>query len=125
MRISEHSTDSVTILELLTPLTGDFSQQLFVPQIENMLEDGRRHFVFDMTELAWINSTGIGLLVGARRKIEDAGGRAVLAGVNDRVKDILKVVGLLAMWDVYPDPQRAVASFDGPAHGAHAEGSAG
>lgn len=121
MRISEHSTEHVTILDLLTPLTGDFSQQLFVPQIEAMIEEGKSRFVFNMTEIPWINSTGIGLLVGARRKVEDAGGRVVLAGVSERVKDILKVVGLAAIWDLYDDVDTAVASFDA---GLEAEGSA-
>ena len=113
MRISERSTDSLTILDLKSPLTGDFSQQLFVPQIEAMLAEGKRHFVFNMTELPWINSTGIGLLVGARRKIDEAGGRVVLAAVNTRVKEILKVVGLLAMWEVYEDLDAAMVSFGG------------
>lgn len=121
MRISEHSTHDVTILDLLTPLTGDFSQQLFVPQIEAMIDEGKTRFVLNMAELAWINSTGVGLLVGARRKIDDAGGRVVLAGVTDRVRDILKVVGLLAIWELYDDVDTACASF---ADGAQAEGTA-
>lgn len=122
MRISEHSTNHVTILDLQTPLTGDFSQQLFVPQIEAMIEEGKTRFVFNLTDLPWINSTGIGLLVGARRKIDEAGGRVVLAGVNDRMRDILKVVGLLAMWELYDDVTAALDSF--PLEGGmEAEGS--
>ena len=123
MRISEHSTNDVTILDLLMPKSGDFSHQLFVPQVESMIEEGKTRFVFNLADLAWINSTAIGLLVGARRKVEEAGGRVVLASVNDRIKGILQVVGLLAIWEVYEDVPAAISSFHA-GNGVEAEGSA-
>lgn len=123
MRISEHSTQDVTILDLLSPKSGDYSHQLFVPQVESMIEEGKTRYVFDLSELPWIDSTSIGLLVGARRKIEEAGGRVVLASVNDRIKGILEVVGLLAIWEVYANVDQAVASF-ASRNGVEAEGTA-
>ena len=108
MRISEHSTGDVTVLDLLTPLTGDHSKELFLPQIESMLAEGHRRFVLNLAELAWINSSGVGHLIGARRRIEDAGGEIVLSGVNDRVKGILEVTGLATLWPIHADVGQAL-----------------
>jgi anti-sigma B factor antagonist len=113
MRISEHSDGQVTVLDLLSPLSGDFSRELFVPQIETLLEEGRRQFILNLSELPWINSTGVGLLLAARRKIGEVGGRAVLAAPNDRVKGILEVVGMKAIWEIHPTLASARASFQG------------
>jgi anti-sigma B factor antagonist len=112
MRISEHSTDDVTILDLLTPLTGDHSRRLFVPQIEALLAEGRKLLVLNMEQMNWLNSTGVGSLVSAHRKVEEMGGRIVIASPNERVRDIMKVVGLAAVWSVYPTVEEAVASFE-------------
>lgn len=108
MRISEQSTDDVTILELLSPVSGDGSHQLFLPQIESLLEEGHRKFVLDMTELGWINSSGLGLFIGARRRIEEAGGQLVICGVNQRIRDIFEVTALATMYTIVPDVKAAL-----------------
>jgi anti-sigma B factor antagonist len=108
MRISEHSTEDVTILDLLTPITGDSSGQLFMPQIEALLEEGKRKFVLNLAEMNWINSSGLGLFIGARRRIEEAGGRLVLCGVNQRIQGILDVTALSTMYTIVPDVHAAL-----------------
>lgn len=115
MRISEHSDGQVTVLDLLSPTSGDFSRELFVPQIETLLGEGRRDFILNLAELPWLNSTGVGLLLAARRKIGEAGGHAVLAAPNERVKGILEVVGMTTIWEIHPTLERARASFGGKA----------
>lgn len=111
MRISEHSDEEATILELLTPVSGDGSHQLFLPQIEALIEEGHRNFVFDLTELGWINSSGLGLFIGARRRIDEAGGQMVLCGVNQRIQDIFDVTALSTMYSILPDVEAARESL--------------
>lgn len=111
MRISEHSTEDITILDLLTPITGDGSTQLFIPQIEALLEEGKRKFVLNFEEIGWINSSGLGLVIGARRRIDEAGGRLILCGVNARIRGILDVTALSTMYTIVPDVAAAIAEL--------------
>jgi len=111
MRISEHSTEDITILELLTPVSGDGSHQLFIPQIEALIEEGRRKFVLNLAELTWINSSGLGVFIGARRRIDEAGGQMVICGVNTRIQGILDVTALSTMWTIVPDIDAAIAAL--------------
>ena len=111
MRISERSTEDITILDLLTPVSGDGSHQLFIPQIEALLEEGRRKFILNLTELTWINSSGLGVFIGARRRIDEAGGQMVFCGVNARIQGILDVTALSTMWTIVPDIDAALAAL--------------
>jgi anti-sigma B factor antagonist len=111
MRISEHSTDDVTILDLLTPVSGDGSHQLFMPQIEALIAEGHRKFILNLAELSWINSSGLGLFIGARRLVDEAGGVMVLCNVNQRIQGILDVTALSTVWDIYPDIESALAEL--------------
>jgi anti-anti-sigma factor len=111
MRISEHSTDDITILDLLTPVSGDGSHQLFIPQIEALLEEGHRKFVLNLEELTWINSSGLGLFIGARRHIDEAGGKMVICHMNQRISDIFEITALSTVWEIYPDVEAAVAAL--------------
>ena len=108
MRISERSTEDITILDLLTPVSGDGSHQLFVPQIVALLEEGRRKFVLNLAEMTWINSSGLGVFIGARRRVDEAGGQMILCGVNKRIQGILDVTALSTMWTIVPDIDAAI-----------------
>ena len=108
MRISERSTEDITILDLLTPVSGDGSHQLFIPQIDALLKEGRRKFVLNLAGMTWINSSGLGVFIGARRRVDEAGGQMVLCGVNARIQGILDVTALSTMWTIVPDVDAAL-----------------
>jgi anti-sigma B factor antagonist len=108
MRISEHSTADVTILDLLTPVSGDGSHQLFIPQIQALLDEGHRKFILNLQQLSWINSSGLGLFIGARRLVDEAGGSMVICNMNQRITDIFEITALSTVWDIYPDLDSAV-----------------
>ena len=58
--------------------------------------------VLDLHELEFIDSTGLGLLVGAQKQARD-GGRALVIGAPRRpVYRALEVAGLVALFDIRP-----------------------
>ena len=115
MSIPQRSVGDVTVLDLTPQLTTDITKDLFRLKIDSLLANDLRRIVLNLSALNWINSYGIGLLVAAYRAVSDQGGRIVLAGANDRVKDLLRVVGLDKRWDIYEEESAAVESFAGQA----------
>ena len=61
----------------------------------------------------WLNSSGVGSLVAIHRRVGEQGGRIVLAEPNTRVKEIMRVLGMTAIWQSYPTVEQAVDSFHG------------
>jgi anti-sigma B factor antagonist len=55
--------------------------------------DGGR-VILDLGELDFIDSTGLGALVGALRRFRDVGGDVVLAGIRPRAAKLLELTGL-------------------------------
>jgi len=103
----------VNVLELAPSRTGDYSQDLFRPQVDSLLEEGGRRFLFDLSRMAWINSTQLGLLIYAHRAIDEKQGRTALSGANARIKDLLKVVGVIDSWHVYESEEAALDFLQG------------
>lgn len=52
-------------------------------------EAGVRHLVLDLSELTSLDSTSLGVIVGAFIRIRDAGGSLHLAGLTDRPREII------------------------------------
>ena len=55
------------------------------------LEEGRRHFVIDVSRVDLIDSSGLGVLIQVQQKAAAAGGSMSLVGVRGVVKDVLEL----------------------------------
>ena len=82
--------------------------------LAGVLNNGTRAVVVDMSGVRFVDSTGLGVLVGAYTAVRNAGGR--LAVVNDHAA-VLKVLSITALHDVlgvHPTLAEAVASVSEP-----------
>lgn len=79
--------------------------------IEDLLNAGDNHLVLDLEELATMDSSGIGLLSRALTSTKQQGGSLKLVNPSKFVVQTLKLVGLLNLFEVFPDAQAAAASF--------------
>ena len=111
MQIEEQEIDGVTVLHLSAPREGEFSRELFLPQIDSVLDGGARRIVINLEGLRWLNSTAIGLLLAAHRAAERVGATMVLAGANRRIREIMKITGMLQLWKSYPNVNAALGEF--------------
>lgn len=75
--------------------------------ITPLLTEGPRHLVGDLTELRYISSAGLNLLIHVCRELRKSGGDLVLAGVGAYVKEILDLTGYTKIFKVYPSVQEA------------------
>jgi len=112
MRIEEREVDGKVILDLTPPREGEFSKELFIPQIDSVIAAGNRQIILNLSALRWMNSTAMGLLMHAHRRADEAGAQMVFSGANRRISDIMRITGMLQLWKTYPDVESAMASFD-------------
>ncbi|HLI15803.1 MAG TPA: STAS domain-containing protein [Acidimicrobiales bacterium] len=65
----------------------------------------------DVSELGFVDSTGLSVLVAARHRLAEAGGRLALAGPGGVVRDALVASGLDLVIDVYGGLDEALAAL--------------
>lgn len=66
-----------------------------------------RHLVVDMGGVGFIDSSGLGALLGRWRTVHGRGGRLVAVGVRPRVRRLLEMSGLLQLMEVAEDGRGA------------------
>jgi len=118
MKLTQKEMHGVTVIEVHGKLIGGpDNSDLFHDCIDSLLEDGKKRIVVDLHRTLWANSQGIGLLIGAHNKIENAGGDLVLARVIDRIHDILTVTRLLLIFMTFESVEEAVGYMLGEKKG--------
>jgi anti-sigma B factor antagonist len=58
------------------------------------------HLIIDLSDVAFIDSTGIGVIVGAHRRVTAKGGRFTAIITTPMVHKVLQTTGLLSVWRV-------------------------
>jgi anti-anti-sigma factor len=79
-----------------------------VSLVEKQLAAGTRKFIFDLTGVTVIDSTGIGRFISSFNKIMAAGGEMRMAGASGHVMQSFRVSLLDKVFTFYPTLQQAL-----------------
>jgi len=73
--------------------------------------DAAPHFVIDLTNVDYLSSSGVAILVGLKRRVETKGGKIVLYHLQPIVHDLLAVMKLDRFFIIAEDEAAAIASL--------------
>jgi stage II sporulation protein AA (anti-sigma F factor antagonist) len=85
-----------TVLTVM--LEGELDQnssQVIREELDNLIEDTRiRHLTLDMRALTFMDSSGIGVIIGRYRTLARRGGGVSVTGESDHIRRVMKLTGL-------------------------------
>ncbi|KLU09798.1 STAS domain-containing protein [Kocuria sp. SM24M-10] len=75
--------------------------------VAEVVGTGHQHVVIDMAGVEFVDSSGLGALVGCLKLARQAGGDLRIAAVNDQVRMVLKLTGMDRVLTPYRSPEDA------------------
>ncbi len=94
-------------------------------QLIQLVDDGVRHVVVDMEQVEFLDSTGLGVLVGGLKRAKTVDGSLVLVCDQPRILKIFRITGLERVFDIHPTVEQALAATGGGDTGEEAGSGAG
>jgi anti-sigma B factor antagonist len=83
-----------------------------------LVGSGAKHVVVDLGRVEFLDSTGLGVLVGAHRRLRAGEGSLTLVCPHERLLKIFRITGLDSVFDIHGSVEDATAG--GSAHTARA-----
>jgi anti-sigma B factor antagonist len=109
--IVEKDAGGVTILSLAGRVTlGDESSKLR-STIKQLLTQGKKRLVLDLSKVSYVDSAGLGTLVAAYTSARNEGGEIRLAGVTQNFGELLNITKLVTVFRVHDTVEDAVEAF--------------
>ncbi len=81
-------------------------------KLHELIESGKTNVVVDLAQVKFMNSSGLGMLIGALTTMRKAGGDLRIANASDKIESLLIVTKLITVFKHYPSLDEAVNSFD-------------
>jgi anti-sigma B factor antagonist len=77
------------------------------------IDEGAPFVIIDLTEVSFIDSTGLGVLVSGGRRLQQSAGALAIGCPDERIRRILEITGLDTVFGVYPSRAEALAAAAG------------
>jgi anti-sigma B factor antagonist len=109
MPFVHRQVDSAAVIAISGRLTFGPDAERLESMVKELAAQGGRKFVFDVSELHYTDSSGVGALVACLTEIRRTGGEMRLAGASPRILRILAMTGVDKLMQLYPTVDAAVA----------------
>ena len=79
--------------------------------LAELLKENHNKVIFDLTEVTFLDSSGIGILMMCHAKLKKAGGALHIAGARGMVEETLEITSLDKIVRLYPTVAEAAQGF--------------
>ena len=109
-RLSSESRDGVAIVKV-----QGYLDVTTCGELDELLADTRRQYswvILDLTDVRFLDTRSLAVIVSHWRKLEARGGRLMLAGAQQRYVRALWITGLASRMSLYDDVGTAIAAAE-------------
>ena len=111
MHLEVRQANGVVILDLKGKLTAGLGDQLLREAIDELLAESKSQILINLSDVAFLDSAGVGELVAGLRTAKSFGAELKLLKVSGRVYSTLDMARLLPTFEIFEDETEAVRSF--------------
>jgi anti-sigma B factor antagonist len=111
LKLTKRTVDGILAIECTGRIVFGEESALLRDEVKQAIADGHKRIVLNLGEVNYIDSGGLGTLVGLHTSAHKAGGTIKLASLTKRVGDLLQVTKLLTVFEVHNSEYEALEAF--------------
>src|SRR5262249_25037622 len=92
-------------------LTMGSDSQTVEWNLAKLLQENHKKVIFDLTNVNFLDSSGIGILVMCHAKLKKAGGELRVAGAQGMVRQVIEMTNVNKLVELYPTSSEASKNF--------------
>jgi len=110
MQISTRTSNDIHVVAITGSLDSTTSPEA-QKALDAVLTGGARKVALDFSQLDYISSAGLRVLLGAAKQLRASGGTLRMFGLNQSVREVFEISGFSAILAVYPSEAEAVGAM--------------
>ena len=111
LNINERQAGDVTVLDMSGKITIGEGSVALRSAIRRLIEEGKKKILLNLSQVSYVDSSGIGEFVASFTAIGREGGQLKLLNLTQKIQDLLAITKLLTVFDTYDDEPSALNSY--------------
>jgi anti-sigma B factor antagonist len=111
LTINIRETASATVLDMSGRITLGEALGDLRDSIREALAGDQKNLLLNLAEVSYIDSSGLGQLIGSYASVTARGGQMKLLNLQKRVNDLMQTTKLLTVFETYTEEGAALKSF--------------
>ena len=94
----------------LVDLEGEvdvYSSTQLKQDLAQIINEGAKYIVLNLSRVEYLDSTGLGLLIGALKRLRENEGDLVIVSPNSRIMRVFEITGLYKVFNIYASEAEA------------------
>lgn len=108
MNIATEHKNGKTLLSLQVERLDAHNSRELKEYLLGLMENGAKSLVIDLTQVRFIDSSGLGALLSGYKNACLRQGTLALSGLQPKVQSMLELTRLHHVFEIYPSPQDAL-----------------
>ena len=111
MDYSVSEQDDVIIISLNGKIMGGPEATEINEKFNQLIDNKKLKIVIDLNNVEWMNSSGLGILIGAVSLFRNNNGQLRIINVSERIQNLLKITKLAGIFETSSSLEEAISSF--------------
>ena len=111
MKIKTTEKYGAVILELKGNVMGGDDTKDFNDLLHKLIDEGKTRVIIDLGDVKFMNSSGLGMMIGGLTTMKKANGYYKLANVSDKIESLLIITKLITIFEHYDSVDADVESL--------------
>ncbi len=112
MDVRKEFIGGIAVFYISGKITNYEESTLCHESVKEITENNTKKIIIDLSEIIWLNSQGVGMIISCFSTIRTAVGDFKISGGNEKVIHVLTLTKVLDIIPHYPDLDAAIQSFD-------------
>ncbi len=111
LKVNVRQVGQVAVIDLGGKITLGEGSGTLRDTVAEVVAKGNKNILLNMADVTYIDSAGLGELVGSYASITNKGGQLKLVNLQNKVKDLMQITKLHTVFHVFDAEDEAIASY--------------
>ena len=111
LKLSNREVDGVSVVALDGRIVFGEETNTLREKVKSLLAEGKKKLVLNLAKVTYVDSSGLGMLVGVRNSVKAANASLRLCNVESRYTELLRMTQLWPLFDFSDTEAEAVRSL--------------
>lgn len=111
MKFSTKELSGIMVLKMEGNMLGGPEASELNNVLHKLIDGGKKKIVVDLSDVALMNSSGLGMLIGGVTTMRNAGGDLKIAGAGEKVSQVFTITKVNKVIDLHATVKDAVERY--------------